>query len=102
LNRCRGFWNLPWWKEFARRTFSSYTGFCETKEGWRVQTMSEFNSKVSEQILSLLEGEKIRVILRDGTVVEGAVVRVNPEELSLTNQVVPLDQIATYYVLKGD
>jgi hypothetical protein len=64
--------------------------------------MSEFNSEVSEYMLSLLEGEKIRVILRDGTVVEGAVVRVSPEELSLANKVVPLKQIATYYVLKGD
>ena len=64
--------------------------------------MSELNSKVSQHILSLLEGERIRVILRDGTVVEGAVVRASSEELTLGDQTVPLDQIATYYVLKGD
>ena len=72
------------------------------REGWRVQKMSEFNSDVSPHILSRLEGEEIRVILRDGTVVEGAVVKVTTEELCLTNQVIPLDQIATYYVLEGD
>jgi hypothetical protein len=72
------------------------------KENWRVRTMSELNSKVSQHILSLLEGERIRVILRDTTVVEGVVVRVSPEKLTLGNRTVPLDQIATYYVLKGD
>ena len=63
--------------------------------------MSENNSKVSQSILSLLEGEEIRVIFRDGTVLEGAVKRVTQEELFLSDQAIPLDQIATYYVLKG-
>jgi hypothetical protein len=64
--------------------------------------MSRPNSKISQHILSLLEGERIRVILHDGTVVEGAVVRVSSEELRLSDQTIPLDQIATYYVLKED
>jgi hypothetical protein len=68
----------------------------------RVQTMSEFDSRISQHILSLLEGEKIRVILRDGTIVEGAVVRVSSDELYLTSQVIALDQVATYYVLKEE
>jgi hypothetical protein len=63
--------------------------------------MSERDSGVSHHILSTLEGEKIRAILCDGTAVEGVVIRVNPKELFLSNQVIPLDQIATYYVLKG-
>jgi hypothetical protein len=63
--------------------------------------MSENNSKVSQSILSLLEGENIRVILHDGKVAEGTVVRVTQEELFLSDQAIPLDQIATYFVLKG-
>lgn len=74
----------------------------QNKESWRVRTMTELNSKVSQHILSLLEGERIRVILRDATVVEGVVVRVSPEALTLGNHAVALDQIATYYVLKED
>lgn len=72
------------------------------REGWRIQEMSEFDSKISGNILALLEGEEIRVILRDGTAVEGVVARVSAGELILTDQAIPLDEIATYYVLKQD
>jgi hypothetical protein len=72
------------------------------REGWRIQEMSEFDSKISGNILALLEGEEIRVILRDGTAVEGVVARVSAGELILTDRAIPLDEIATYYVLKQD
>jgi hypothetical protein len=67
----------------------------------RVRTMPEHNSQISQSILSLLEGETIRVILRDGTVFEGSVRSVTREELFLEDKAISLDQIATYYVLKG-
>jgi hypothetical protein len=63
--------------------------------------MSKLNSGVSHHILSLLEGEKIRVILRDGTTAEGKVVGVSEGELRLSERSIPLDQIATYFVLRG-
>jgi hypothetical protein len=62
--------------------------------------MPESNSRVSYHILSFLEGEIIRVILRDGMVLEGVVSQVSAEELKLGDATVPLSRIATYFLLK--
>jgi hypothetical protein len=62
--------------------------------------MSEQDFKASRSILSLLEGETIRIILRDGTVAEGTVRKVTRDELHLGDHSFRLDKIATYYVLK--
>lgn len=62
--------------------------------------MSEQDSQVSQHILAQLEGEKIRIILIDGRALEGTVRRVEREALHLDVHVIPLKEIANYFVLK--
>ncbi len=62
--------------------------------------MSEPNYQASYQILSLLEGEKIRVILRDGSALEGKVLDVSSDSLRLDDTAILLNNIATYFVLQ--
>jgi len=62
--------------------------------------MTELRPGVSHHILSQLEGELVRVILKDGRSLEGIVRRVDERELRLNDQVVSLTEVATYFVLK--
>ena len=62
--------------------------------------MPEPNYQTSYQILSLLERENIRVILRDGSVLEGKVLEVATDSLRLEDAVIPLNDIATYFVVQ--
>jgi hypothetical protein len=62
--------------------------------------MPESKRLVSHNILSQLEGERIRVILRDGGSSEGIVRRVDQRELRLSDQTILLDDIVTYFVLE--
>ena len=62
--------------------------------------MPKPNYQTSHQILSLLEREKIRVILRDGSVLEGKVLEASADSLRLEDTVIPLNNIATYFVLR--
>lgn len=62
--------------------------------------MTEPESKISHHILSLLEGETIRVILHDGTVMEGKLGPVGDEGLRLEDTSIPINKIATYFLLK--
>lgn len=62
--------------------------------------MSEHNSQVSHHILARLEGEKIRLILDDGSTVEGVVRGADREKIRLDDHIVALDKISTYFVLE--
>lgn len=63
--------------------------------------MSEKDTPISQQILAQLEGEKIRIILRDGSALEGTVRRVDQQTLRLGEHSVSLKDIVTYFLLKG-
>lgn len=62
--------------------------------------MTEPNSRTSRHILSFLEGEKIRIILLDGSITEGEVSEVTTDALRLDDTIVSIDRIATYFVLQ--
>jgi hypothetical protein len=62
--------------------------------------MSEDNTRVSHHILARLEGEKIRLILHDGSTVEGTVRGADKDSIRLDDHIVSLDKISTYFVLE--
>jgi translation initiation factor IF-1 len=64
------------------------------------QSNSENNSQVSHHILARLEGENIRLILHDGSTVEGTVRGADRDKIRLDDRTVPLDKISTYFVLE--
>ncbi len=62
--------------------------------------MSEHNSQISHHILARLEGERIRLILHDGSTVEGTVRGADRDKIRLDDHIVPLEKISTYFVLE--
>ena len=62
--------------------------------------MTEPDSRTSRYILSFLEGEKIRIIFLDGSTTEGEVLEVTTDGLRLDDTIVPINKIATYFVLQ--
>ena len=62
--------------------------------------MSEPNSRTSHHILSFLEGEKLRVIFYDGSVLEGKVSQVSTDAIRLGDTDISINEIATYFVLQ--
>jgi len=70
------------------------------KHFMRVSIMTEPNSRTFRHILSFLEGEKIRIILLDGSIAEGKMLGVTTGTLRLDDTIVPINKIATYFVLQ--
>ncbi len=56
--------------------------------------------EISPRLLSYMEGVRLRVILKDGTVVEGLVTGVDQRDLRLGSTVVPLERIDNFFTLK--
>jgi small nuclear ribonucleoprotein (snRNP)-like protein len=64
--------------------------------------MTELPTRISHHILSQLEGESVRVILKDGRTLQGIVRGVDERELHLNDEVVLLNEISTYFILKEE
>jgi small nuclear ribonucleoprotein (snRNP)-like protein len=62
--------------------------------------MTELSTRISRHILSQLEGESVRVILKDGTTLQGIVRGADERALHLNDDMVALEDISTYFVLK--
>jgi len=61
--------------------------------------MTELTPRISHNILSQLEGELVRVILKDGRSLQGIIRGVDERELHLNDEVVPLTEISTYFIV---
>ena len=59
--------------------------------------MTEHTPRISHHILSQLEGELVRVILKDGRSLQGIIRGVDENELHLNDEVVSLTEISTYF-----
>jgi small nuclear ribonucleoprotein (snRNP)-like protein len=64
--------------------------------------MTELTPRISRHILSQLEGELVRVILKDGKTLQGIVRGVDERELHLNDEVVSLTEMSTYFIIKED
>ena len=61
--------------------------------------MTEPTPRISHHILSQLEGELVRVILKDGRSLQGIISGVDERELHLNDEVVSLTEISTYFII---
>ncbi len=61
--------------------------------------MTELTPRISHHILSQLEGELVRVILKDGRSLQGIMRGVDERELHLDDEVVSLTEISTYFIV---